>query len=298
MNPGTIRQMKQQLQRIEGEVTRLNSLASHFRGVISFYTNTDENSELRRNPGDVLKDNIQNVLKTEGRAMHPKDILTRLEAEGILVPGENPPHNIRSHMSGDQNKRFYAVGNDTWGLTDWTPRMDLEPHGEGDADERAGPEAGQDTGDNVERTAEPPSCNEEDKPETKDAEASFQCDGLMASQLLEEGEPVKVRFTAPNGARALDYKRLAEVIETCCGEEDVTDVINDGATIKVRGGTATIKFDAASRQPTNPHRIPGRIHFTEDDASPEDSEAETTAATLFLDLQDSDTADLILQHTR
>ena len=295
MNPGTIRQMKQQLQRIEGELTRLNSLANHFRGVISFYTNTDEDSELRRNPGDVLKSNIENVLKTEGRAMHPKDILTRLEAEGILVPGENPPHNIRSHMSGDQNKRFYAVGNDTWGLTDWTPRMDLEP--EGDTTDNAGHEAAQEKGNHVQAGGQAAAAKDEDVTGGTSAESSFQCDGLMASQLLEEGEPVKVRFTAPDPAGALDHQRLTEAIETCCGEEDVADVINDGATIKVMGGTASIKFDAASRQPAEPHRIPGMIHFTEDDAG-DDGDAETTATTLFLDLKDSDTAELILQHTR
>ena len=265
MNPATMKQMTQQLQRIESEQSRLNALASHFRGVISFYSTTDENDKLRRNPGDVLKDDIQNVLRTEAQPMHPKDILARLEEQGIAVPGENPAHNLRSHMSGDSQKRFYALGDDTWGLTGWTLMMNLRLDPNGNAN-GAGP--------------------------------ALEDGGMMSSDLLEDGQRVAVRFRATGadeGACQLDPQKFREVVSECCRQADVTDMINQGATVKITGGTASLFFHPDERDESTPRRIPGTIRFTQDEAGGDGSSHDSL---FLLQLEEGDAADLVLEHVR
>ena len=119
MNEAGIRQLKQQRERFNAVVTRLESLDTHFREVIAFYENTGESDDLRRPGGEILKDDIFAVLNSEGRPLHPAAIMQRLHQKGIVVPGENKGHNLVSHMSGDARERFQATGSGAWGLTQW-----------------------------------------------------------------------------------------------------------------------------------------------------------------------------------
>ena len=127
MNPSTLRQLKQQRERFCSEKDRLEALDTHFREVITFFESTDEQHHLRRPNGDVLKDDLYNILKSQGNAMHPTALLERLEEQGVSVPGQNPPHNLISHMSGDAKGRFYPLGDTTWGLREWNRLMEELP---------------------------------------------------------------------------------------------------------------------------------------------------------------------------
>ena len=127
MNPSTLRQLKQHRERFTAEKDRLEALDTHFREVITFFETTDEHHHLRRSSGEVMKDDLENILKAEGKSMHPTALLERLQAQGMTVPGQDPAHNLLSHMSSDPKGRFYPLGDHTWGLREWNRLMEEAP---------------------------------------------------------------------------------------------------------------------------------------------------------------------------
>lgn len=68
----------------------------------------------RRSTG--LKDQIERVLREEGRPVHYKEVYRLLIQRGVHVPGRNPERNVGAHMSADL--RFKAVGGGLWTLAE------------------------------------------------------------------------------------------------------------------------------------------------------------------------------------
>ena len=119
MSNETARQLQKHLERLEARQEQTRKQIEHFRGVIAFFMAMEDSDELNLTPGDLLKNHIEYILQVRGVPLHPKDIHQILQDQAIHVPGEDPVHNTRSHMSGDKQERFYPAGNGTWGLTRW-----------------------------------------------------------------------------------------------------------------------------------------------------------------------------------
>lgn len=63
---------------------------------------------------EVLHNEIESILRTEGSSLHRKVIYERLLAIGIEVKGRDPISNVGSHLSTDT--RFKSCGEGMWGL--------------------------------------------------------------------------------------------------------------------------------------------------------------------------------------
>ena len=114
-----LRHAQRELASIEAEIARLTKLADSFRVVIAHYQDNELVGDSPNSPGEDLKDAIERVLELENAPLHPKKIYELLQDRGIHVSGQDPVHNTRSHMSGDNAKRFRSIGDGRWGLRKW-----------------------------------------------------------------------------------------------------------------------------------------------------------------------------------
>ena len=112
-----LRRLKHTLERIENERDKLDKLAEHFRGVITYYEKEPSGQPPPLSPAQEMDNTIELILNAHGEALHPRIVYERLLERGIKVPGENPVNNTRSHLSLDD--RFEPVGNGLWGLIVW-----------------------------------------------------------------------------------------------------------------------------------------------------------------------------------
>ena len=106
-----LRQQRQNLQDIETKIqATILHLAAHPR------TNGS---------GPATSKNLAEVayqrLSREGRPMHRKLLYDYLIGAGVSVGGQNPVGNMTAHMS--QDARFESVGDGSWGLVEWRPKI-------------------------------------------------------------------------------------------------------------------------------------------------------------------------------
>lgn len=78
-------------------------------------------------PISVIKSRVEKLLEGVKAPVPIKEIYARLEAEGIVVPGDSPQNNLSAHLSRDENFT-------SWGRSGWTLASSIVPDVEKIAD--------------------------------------------------------------------------------------------------------------------------------------------------------------------
>lgn len=76
-----------------------------------------EESFTNGRPPKPIKDSIFAVLGQEGKPLHYKVILEKLQKQRITVSGKDPRNTLLAHLS--QDSRFKNVDRGLWGLSEW-----------------------------------------------------------------------------------------------------------------------------------------------------------------------------------
>src|SRR5438874_115537 len=128
MTRNPVKSLQDALRDVEREIElRANDLdlrrqhAQTLRGLIAFYGTEAEGeapqaappsarqsgSRAPRGEAKVARNAMYNILRLAERPMHSRDLLSALKEQGIVVAGQDPINNVRSHLSHDT--RFIPV---------------------------------------------------------------------------------------------------------------------------------------------------------------------------------------------
>jgi hypothetical protein len=115
-----VKRLRDALERIEEERTRLDRQAEAFRQVIAYFEadGDEDDSPARMTPAKAITNEMWKILEEAQEPLHYQLIYERLKDRGVPVPGKEPSRNVGAHLSNDP--RFENVGRGLWGLKSWS----------------------------------------------------------------------------------------------------------------------------------------------------------------------------------
>jgi hypothetical protein len=131
MNERTIRDLQEQREAVKKEMDDLvrqrNALESKienrqehlrsFDAVILHMQETLEKEERESVPAKLMRNEMVEIFREEGRPLSLNEMHTRLVGRGVQINGQDQVKNVGSHLSLDD--RFERYGSGIWGLKSW-----------------------------------------------------------------------------------------------------------------------------------------------------------------------------------
>lgn len=120
----SMKKMRERLAQLESEYTRIGALVEHYRLVIADLE-VIEDDDTAYSHSSNMRDSMEQILRSEARPLHYREIYNRLVASGVRVNGEDPVRNTGAHLSSDD--RFQSLGSGMWGMTGWSAAPGAHP---------------------------------------------------------------------------------------------------------------------------------------------------------------------------